>query len=105
VWDAVEPLRPSIDAKVFTFIEAHEFARSDFPQSGYNVHRLARDVTQLLLHKASLPAREIEGAAEWMVEMIVKRAGPPQTKVEGIWRKRGRPARRATFPALFAQLT
>ena len=50
VWDAIEPLRPSIDAKVFAFIEAHEFARCDFPQSGYNVHRLSRDVTQFLLH-------------------------------------------------------
>ena len=55
VWDAIEPLRPAIDAKVFAFIEAHEFARRDFPQSGYNVHRLSRDVTQLLLHQASLP--------------------------------------------------
>ena len=46
VWDAIEPLRPAIDAKVFAFIEAHEFARRDFPQSGYNVHRLSRDLTQ-----------------------------------------------------------
>ena len=43
---------------------------SDFPQSGYNVHRLSRDVTQLLLHKASLAWREIEEAAEWMVGTI-----------------------------------
>jgi CRISPR/Cas system-associated endonuclease Cas1 len=70
VWDAIEPLRPAIDAKVFAFIEAHEFARADFPQSGYNVHRLSRDVTQLLLHKASLPAREVEEATEWMVAAI-----------------------------------
>ncbi len=70
VWDAIEPLRPSIDAKVFAFVEAHEFARSDFPQSGYNVHRLSRDVTQLLLHSASLSAREIEQATEWMVKTI-----------------------------------
>jgi CRISP-associated protein Cas1 len=70
VWDAIEPLRPSIDAKVFAFIEAHEFARRDFPQSGYNVHRLSRDVTQLLLHSASLSVREIEEAAEWMVKTI-----------------------------------
>jgi len=71
VWDAIEPLRPAIDAKVFAFVEAHEFARRDFPQSGYNVHRLSRDVTQLLLHKAS------------------------QAKVEAIGKKRGRPARRS----------
>jgi len=72
VWDAIEPLRPSIDAKVFAFVEAHEFARRDFPQSGYNVHRLSRDVTQLLLHSASLTARDIEEAAEWMVRMIMR---------------------------------
>ncbi len=70
VWDAIEPLRPSIDAKVFEFVAEHEFARSDFPQSGYNVHRLSRDVTQLLLHHASLSAREIEEAAEWLVRTI-----------------------------------
>jgi CRISPR-associated endonuclease Cas1 len=75
VWDAIEPLRPAIDAKVFEFIAKHEFARSDFPQSGYNVHRLSRDVTQLLLHSASLPAREIDDAADWMVRTIMRCAG------------------------------
>ena len=28
VWDAIEPLRPAIDAKVFEFVAKHEFARS-----------------------------------------------------------------------------
>ena len=72
VWDAIEPLRPAIDSKVFAFVEAHEFARRDFTQSGYNVHRLSRDVTQLLLHRASLPSRDIEDAAEWMPRTIMK---------------------------------
>jgi hypothetical protein len=72
VWDAIEPLRPAIDSNVFAFVAAHEFARRDFPQSGYNVHRLSRDVTQLLLHKASLPAREIEEAAVWMGRTIAR---------------------------------
>ena len=70
VWDAIEPLRPAIDVKVFEFVAQHEFARRDFPQSGYNVHRLSRDVTQLLLHSASLSAHDIDDAAEWMVRII-----------------------------------
>jgi CRISPR/Cas system-associated endonuclease Cas1 len=78
VWDAIEPLRPSIDSRVFAFVAAHEFARCDFPQSGYNVHRLSRDLTQLLLHQASLPAREIEEAAKWMVGTINRCAGASQ---------------------------
>jgi len=91
VWDAIEPLRPSIDAKVFAFVEAHEFARRDFPQSGYNVYRLSRDVTQLLLHNASLPSRDIDDAADWMVGTIL-RCGVrvPQAKIEAVERRRGR---------------
>jgi CRISPR-associated protein Cas1 len=93
VWDAIEPLRPAIDAKVFAFIGAHEFARSDFPQSGYNVHRLSRDVTQPLLHRASLPARDIEEAAEWMMRTIARCAErvAGAKNVEGR-RRGGRPA-------------
>ena len=93
MWDAIEPLRPAIDANVFAFVAAHEFARRDFPQSGYNVHRLSRDVTQLLLHKASLPAREIEEAAAWMVRAIATCAGVSQAKVEAVGRERGRRTR------------
>jgi hypothetical protein len=60
---------------VFEFVAEHEFARRDFPQSGYNVHRISRDVTQLLLHRASLSSREIEETAAWMVRTIVGCAG------------------------------
>jgi len=96
VWDAIEPLRLAIDAKVFEFVAEHEFARSDFPQSGYNVHRLSRDVTQLLLHQASLPAREIEEAAEWMLKTIMHCAGATQAKIEAVGKRRGRPTTRAS---------
>jgi len=89
------PLRPSIDAKVFAFVEAHEFARRDFPQSGYNVHRLSREVTQLLLHEASLQAREIEATAEWMLKTIMGCAGAPQAKIDAVGKRRGRPTTRA----------
>ena len=101
VWDAIEPLRPAIDAKVFEFIAEHEFARCDFPQSGYNVHRLSRDVTQLLLHSASLPARDIDGAADWMARTIRRCAGhPSQLTIDVERRKRGRPRRKAQAASL-----
>jgi CRISPR/Cas system-associated endonuclease Cas1 len=93
VWDTIEPLRPAIDSRVFAFIAKHEFARSDFPQSGYNVHRLSRDVTQLLLHRASLPSREIEEAADWMAKTIVRVAGP---KAGDIGRREGRRTKTAS---------
>jgi CRISPR/Cas system-associated endonuclease Cas1 len=44
VWDAIEPLRPAIDKRVFDYIGRHEFARSDFIQNGVISFRLSRDV-------------------------------------------------------------
>lgn len=75
VWDAIEPLRPIIDARVFAFVAEHEFARSDFPQAGLHVFRLSRELTQLMLHEASLSAREIEDAAELTFKTILRCAG------------------------------
>ncbi len=74
VWDAIEPLRPAIDARVFEFVAAHEFGRADFPQAGLNVYRLSRDVTQLMLHSVMLPSRDIEAAADWIEGLILASA-------------------------------
>ena len=83
VWDAIEPLRPVIDARVFGFVAEHEFARADFPQAGLNVFRLSRELTQLLLHSVMLPARDIEAASEWMVWAIMKVREGPNARLTG----------------------
>ena len=70
VWDAIEPLRPEIDARVFKFIASREFARSDFPQAGRNAHRIARAIIAELLRNVILPWERIEGAARWMAQTI-----------------------------------
>jgi CRISPR/Cas system-associated endonuclease Cas1 len=70
VWDAIEPLRPTIDAKVFEFIAKHEFARSDFPQSGSQLFRLSREVTTALLDEVVLPQKAIDRTVKWLTELI-----------------------------------
>jgi hypothetical protein len=72
VWDAIEPLRPEIDARVFKFIASREFARSDFPQAGRNTHRLDRRIIAELLRDVILPWRRIEDAAQWMAQAITQ---------------------------------
>jgi CRISP-associated protein Cas1 len=57
VWDAIEPIRPAIDARVFAFLRQREFARSDFPQTSANTFRLSRDVIGEMLTQVCLPAR------------------------------------------------
>jgi CRISPR-associated protein Cas1 len=71
VWDAIEPLRPEIDARVFKFIASREFGRSDFPQAGRNAHRIDRAIIAELLRNAILPWLRIDAAAQWMAETIV----------------------------------
>ena len=70
VWDAIEPLRPEIDARVFKFIATREFRRSDFPQAGRNAHRIDRAIIAELLRNAILPWLRIDAAARWMAETI-----------------------------------
>jgi CRISP-associated protein Cas1 len=75
VWDAIEPLRPLIDARVFKFIAQREFVRSDFPQAGRNAHRIDRTIIAELLRASLLSWERHEAAARWMAQ-TVSRAGP-----------------------------
>ena len=61
VWDAIEPLRPAIDARVFAFVASREFARSDFPQTGVSTFRLERDViSEMFGRVATIRTRDCE---------------------------------------------
>jgi CRISPR-associated protein Cas1 len=75
VWDAIEPLRPAIDERVFTFIASREFARSDFPQTGAHSFRLARPIISAMLSKVCLPEHAVSDAADFMLQMIERHAG------------------------------
>jgi CRISP-associated protein Cas1 len=75
VWDAIEPLRPMIDAKVFRYIESREFKRADFVQTGARTYRLERDIIAELLTKVSLPQAEIDDAADFMLRIIERHSG------------------------------
>jgi CRISP-associated protein Cas1 len=75
VWDAIEPLRPIIDARVFRYIEGREFKRNDFVQTSASTYRLERDIIAELLTKASLPQAEIDDAADFMLRIIERYSG------------------------------
>jgi CRISPR/Cas system-associated endonuclease Cas1 len=49
VWDAIEPLRANINARVFAFVASREFSRADFPAAGVKVHRIARPIIAELM--------------------------------------------------------
>jgi CRISP-associated protein Cas1 len=76
VWDAIEPLRSSINARVFAFIASHEFARSDFPPSGVSTHRIAQPIIAELLARCLLSDQDILNCAAWMQDLIVRGGAP-----------------------------
>jgi CRISPR/Cas system-associated endonuclease Cas1 len=82
VWDAIEPLRASINARVFAFIASHEFARSDFPPSGVSTHRIAQPIIAELLARCLSPDQDILDCAASMQDLVM-RCGAPSRQVRG----------------------
>jgi CRISP-associated protein Cas1 len=95
VWDCIEPLRATINARVFAFIASSEFARADFPASGVKTHRIARPVIAELLERCLLPERDILDGAAWLKDLVI-RCGAPSPRVG---RSRRPAARAAGIPA------
>ena len=90
VWDAIEPLRPAIDERVFAFIASREVARSDFPQTGAHSFRLARPIISAMLSKVCLPERAVADAADFMLQTIERYAGGERRLFKADLRRRKR---------------
>ena len=76
VWDCIEPLRATINARVFKFIASREFVRGDFPASGISVHRIARPIIAEILEQCILPEQDILDAAAWLKDMVMRYGAP-----------------------------
>jgi CRISP-associated protein Cas1 len=79
-WDAIEPLRARINARVFAFVASREFSRTDFPASGVDVRRIARPIISEMLRRCLLPDRDIIGAVEWMRNLVMRHGAPPTAR-------------------------
>jgi CRISPR/Cas system-associated endonuclease Cas1 len=78
VWDAIEPLRAKINARVFAFIASYEFTRSDFPASGVSIHRIAQPIIAELLACCLSPDQDTLDCAAWMRDLIMRCSTPSQ---------------------------
>jgi CRISP-associated protein Cas1 len=76
VWDAIEPLRASINARVFAFIASREFVRSDFPASGSSTHRIAQPIIAELLARCLSSDQDILDCASWMRDLVMQYGAP-----------------------------
>jgi CRISP-associated protein Cas1 len=76
VWDAIEPLRAGIHARVFGFVASHEFARSDFPASSTSTHRIAQPIIAEFLRGCLSPDQEIIAGAAAMRDLVMRYGAP-----------------------------
>jgi CRISP-associated protein Cas1 len=81
-YDAIEPLRPVIEASVFGFIRSNRFGANDFihVRDARGSLRLAETFLRVLLSECAPPSRFISDAAARMIELIL--AAPCQGELE-----------------------
>ena len=74
-WDAIEPLRPMIEARLFRFAARERFAAADFVRSADGSIRLAPGLLSAVLNECAPPSHTLAQAVRWLARMIA--AGRP----------------------------
>jgi CRISPR/Cas system-associated endonuclease Cas1 len=70
VFDALEPLRPLIDAKVRAFIEHNTFDRGDFLRLSTGHVRMVPSLIKTVLEQTALPETDIKLACDFILNLI-----------------------------------
>jgi CRISPR/Cas system-associated endonuclease Cas1 len=70
VFDALEPLRPLIDAKVRAFIETNTFDRGDFLRLSTGHVRMVSSLIKIVLEQTALPQSDITSACNFMLRLF-----------------------------------
>ena len=71
-WDAIEPLRPGIEARVFRFIEHERFAMDDFVQAPDGSLRLAPGLLSAVLNSCAPPPQTLAATVRWIARLIAR---------------------------------
>jgi CRISPR-associated endonuclease Cas1 len=69
-WDAIEPLRPMIEARIFGLVKGKRFAVADFVRETDGSLRLAPGVLRAVLNECAPPSRPLSQAVRWIVRLI-----------------------------------
>jgi CRISPR/Cas system-associated endonuclease Cas1 len=70
IFDALEPLRPLIDARVRAFIESNTFDRGDFLRLSTGHVRMVPELIKVVLEQTALPENDIMSAAAFMLRLL-----------------------------------
>jgi len=70
-WDAIEPLRPAIEARVFRLIERERFDLSDFVRAPDGLLRLAPGLLAAVLNQCAPPHAALAQCVKWIERLIL----------------------------------
>jgi CRISPR/Cas system-associated endonuclease Cas1 len=70
-WDAIEPLRPLIEARLFRFIEVERFAVSDFVRAADGSIRLAPGLLGVVLEHCAPPHATLANTVRWIERLVL----------------------------------
>jgi CRISPR-associated endonuclease Cas1 len=70
VWDAIEPLRPLIECRVFDFIRKHQFGSNDFIQTDEGTIRINDNLLRTVITDTALSVQTLEGVVNWITSLL-----------------------------------
>ena len=69
-YDAIEPLRPHIEAAVFNFIDQYRFSPKDFVIANDGQVKTSRPLSKMFLDAVALPQVVMRAAVNWLADLI-----------------------------------
>jgi CRISPR-associated protein Cas1 len=69
-WDAIEPLRPMIEARAFRLVERERFAASDFIRASDGSLRLAPALLRAVLNECAPPSHTLAQIVRWLARIV-----------------------------------
>jgi CRISPR-associated protein Cas1 len=69
-YDAIEPLRPTIERSVVDFVRKHQFSASDFILMKDGSIRLMDNLFRSVIAETAVSGRILDGAVNWIISLI-----------------------------------
>jgi CRISP-associated protein Cas1 len=76
-YDAIEPLRPTIERSVFDFVRKHQFGANDFILMMNGSIRLMDNLFRSVVAETAVSSRTLDGVVSWLIALIRDTAARP----------------------------
>jgi CRISPR-associated protein Cas1 len=79
-YDAIEPLRPTIERSVFDFVRKHQFGANDFILMKNGSIRLMDNLFRSVVAETAVSSRTLDGVVSWLIALIRDTAARPMAR-------------------------